>query len=663
MLGEKIARHQRAGVAGEHRVDGRAVRRRHADEDRAHARDDSRGARPARWTTWPTSAIRSSTSTCPTSCPGVPAEVLTPRQTWGEPAAYDAAGAPARADVRRELQGVRGDVDAGGRAAAGTAQPARGHRVQSVSHRCDYEARHRSGDSRAAPDRDQDLLRLQHRVRRAAEHARLPGVPRVSRRAAGAEPRGGRLRRSARRSRSAARSARRRSSRARTTSIRTCRRAIRSRSTNSRSRATARLEFAGTAGARSRRHHARAPGRGRRQVAARRASPTPIGRPTSTTTAAACRSSRSSPSPTCGPPGTPPSSSRGCARSWCGSASTTATWKRAASAATPTSRSGRPGPTRSGTKAEVKNLNSFRFLQKALEYEIDRQIEVVEDGGRVVQETRLWDAAAGATVAMRSKEEAHDYRYFPEPDLPPLVVDAARVDGIRAAMPELPDARRQRFVEAYGLPEYDAGQLTQSRAAAEFFEAPSRPGRRQGRQQLDDGGAGARAEGRRARTSPTSPDRPERLAGLIALIEKGTISGAMAKDVFEKMFASERHAERDRRGGRARCRSTTTAADSRAWSARSSIAIADAVAQYPRGQDGDVRLSRRAGDEGGRRQGEPEAGERTAEKRIGEHPQPVGADLQELSLTIPKGEFLFPLPKRRRRVDISGTVTARGVAV
>jgi aspartyl-tRNA(Asn)/glutamyl-tRNA(Gln) amidotransferase subunit B len=124
-----------------------------------------------------------------------------------------------------------------------------------------------------------------------------------------------------------------------------------------------------------------------------------------------------------------------------------------------------------GTKAEVKNLNSFRFLQKALEYEIERQIDVVSRGHRVVQETRLFDAAAGRTASMRSKEEAHDYRYFPEPDLPPLVVDAARVDRIRRAMPELPEARRRRFVDQYALPEYDAGQLVESRALAEYFEA------------------------------------------------------------------------------------------------------------------------------------------------------------------------------------------------
>src|SRR2546425_3273425 len=128
------------------------------------------------------------------------------------------------------------------------------------------------------------------------------------------------------------------------------------------------------------------------------------------------------------------------------------------------------GQERFGTKAEVKNLNSFRYLQKALEYEIDRQIDLLESGGRVVQETRLWDSAAGRTLSMRSKEEAHDYRYFPEPDLPPLVVDEARIAAVRETMPELPEARRQRFVAAYGLPAYDAGVLTSSAGLADYFE-------------------------------------------------------------------------------------------------------------------------------------------------------------------------------------------------
>ena len=196
-----------------------------------------------------------------------------------------------------------------------------------------------------------------------------------------------------------------------------------------------------------------------------------------------------------------------------------------------------------GTKAEVKNLNSFRFVQKALEYEIGRQIEILEGGGRVVQETRLWDSAAGATSSMRSKEEAHDYRYFPEPDLPPLVVDAARVASIAKAMPELPDARRERFVATYALPEYDAAQLTQSLPLSQFFEeavAAGAPPKEVSNWMM---GELARALKESGRGISDSPVAAARLAELVALIDKGTISGAIAKGVFEKMFASGRSAE------------------------------------------------------------------------------------------------------------------------
>jgi len=195
-----------------------------------------------------------------------------------------------------------------------------------------------------------------------------------------------------------------------------------------------------------------------------------------------------------------------------------------------------------GTKVEVKNLNSFRFLQRALEHEIARQIEVLADGGRIVQETRLWDVAAGRTVSMRSKEEAHDYRYFPEPDLPPLVVDASRVAAIAAEMPELLDARRRRFVEQYALPEYDAAQLTQSRALADYFEATIAAGAAaKPASNWIMGELVRKLKAIDAKTTPL-PLPPERLAGLIALIENGTISGSMAKDVFEKMFATGRAA-------------------------------------------------------------------------------------------------------------------------
>ena len=190
----------------------------------------------------------------------------------------------------------------------------------------------------------------------------------------------------------------------------------------------------------------------------------------------------------------------------------------------------RAGAQMLGTKAEVKNLNSFRFLQKALEYEIDRQVEVVSAGGRVVQETRLWDAHAGRTVSMRSKEEAHDYRYFPEPDLPAVVVEPTRVEEIRRGMPELPAARRERFVAEYALPEYDARQLTQSRALSEHFEAAVR--------------AGASPKSASNWTMQTGTAlAPAALAGLITLVENGTISTSVARGVFDKMMATGQSAD------------------------------------------------------------------------------------------------------------------------
>ena len=196
-----------------------------------------------------------------------------------------------------------------------------------------------------------------------------------------------------------------------------------------------------------------------------------------------------------------------------------------------------------GTKAEVKNLNSFRHVQRALEYEIERQTQILTSGGRVEQETRLWDAAAGRTVSMRSKEEAHDYRYFPEPDLPPLEVSAEWVDEIRRSLPELPDAQRRRFVTQYGLPDYDAGVLTQSAALAAYFEATAAAAGNakaasnwvmgELTRKMNELGIGVEAV---ALT-------PGALAGLIRLVESGTISGPIAKDVFEKMYASGRAAD------------------------------------------------------------------------------------------------------------------------
>jgi len=196
-----------------------------------------------------------------------------------------------------------------------------------------------------------------------------------------------------------------------------------------------------------------------------------------------------------------------------------------------------------GVKTEVKNLNSFRYVQRAIAHEIERQVALLNAGERVIQETRLWDSTAARTVAMRSKEEAHDYRYFPEPDLPPLVIGDAWIEEIRRALPELPDARRRRFVTQYGLPEYDAALLTQSPALADYFEqtaaAAGNPKSASNwimgelTRKMNELGVGAER----------APLTPGALAGLIALVDSGTISGPIAKDVFEKMCAGGRQAQ------------------------------------------------------------------------------------------------------------------------
>ncbi|MGH9328946.1 MAG: Asp-tRNA(Asn)/Glu-tRNA(Gln) amidotransferase subunit GatB, partial [Vicinamibacterales bacterium] len=196
-----------------------------------------------------------------------------------------------------------------------------------------------------------------------------------------------------------------------------------------------------------------------------------------------------------------------------------------------------------GVKAEVKNVNSFRYLQKALDYEIDRQIAVIEEGGRVTQETRLWDSAAGRTIAMRSKEEAHDYRYFPEPDLPPLEVSPAWIDEARRALPELPDARKARLAAAYALPEADAGYLSQSAALARYFENAAAAS---GDPRLAANWImGELARKLKETDTPIEGSRlsPAALAGLIRLVARGAISGPTAKEVFEKMYDTGRAAE------------------------------------------------------------------------------------------------------------------------
>ena len=202
----------------------------------------------------------------------------------------------------------------------------------------------------------------------------------------------------------------------------------------------------------------------------------------------------------------------------------------------------RRGDTTLGTKAEVKNVNSFRYLQKAIAYEIDRQTDVLEHGGRVVQETRLFDAAQGRTYAMRSKEEAHDYRYFPEPDLPPLVVEPARRNAIAAALPELPDARRRRIVAEYALPEYDAALLTQTRGLADYFEETARVSGTAKAASNWIMGEVLRLMKERGVAIEAIPVSPGALAGLIDIVEQNTISSTVAKDVFAEMCASGRSA-------------------------------------------------------------------------------------------------------------------------
>jgi aspartyl-tRNA(Asn)/glutamyl-tRNA(Gln) amidotransferase subunit B len=195
-----------------------------------------------------------------------------------------------------------------------------------------------------------------------------------------------------------------------------------------------------------------------------------------------------------------------------------------------------------GTKVEVKNLNSFKFLQKALEYEIERHIGVLESGGRISQETRLWNQSANRTDSMRSKEKAHDYRYFPEPDLLPVHVSAAWREEIRRALPELPHAKQQRFVAQYEITVYDAEVLTGSQPLADYFEAVAKAGvsaksaanwiQTELLRRLNDSG----------KEIDASPVSPTALAELLKLVEEGRITGAVGKKVFATMFESGRAA-------------------------------------------------------------------------------------------------------------------------
>ncbi len=195
-----------------------------------------------------------------------------------------------------------------------------------------------------------------------------------------------------------------------------------------------------------------------------------------------------------------------------------------------------------GTKVEVKNLNSFRYLQKALEYEIARQTDCVAHGERIVQETRLFDSALGRTFSMRSKEEAHDYRYFPEPDLPPVLVPEERRQRVAASMPELPDARRARFVAAYRLPDYDAGVLTESRGLADYFEQVAAACGNPKAASNWVMGEVLRVLKAREATIAEVGVTADALGALIRLIEAGTISTTVAKGVFEQMYGTGQQA-------------------------------------------------------------------------------------------------------------------------
>ncbi len=203
----------------------------------------------------------------------------------------------------------------------------------------------------------------------------------------------------------------------------------------------------------------------------------------------------------------------------------------------------RKGEAKLGTRAELKNINSFRFLERAINYEVDRQIDVIESGGQVVQETRLYDAHKDETRSMRSKEEANDYRYFPDPDLLPVELTEDYIAEVVAGMPELPDAKRHRFYERYGLSEYDASALTASRELAEYYEGTATgcgDAKLAANWVMGEVSAALNRENREIGQSPVGAAD---LAGLLRRLRDGTISGKIAKEVFAAMWAGEGDAD------------------------------------------------------------------------------------------------------------------------
>jgi aspartyl-tRNA(Asn)/glutamyl-tRNA(Gln) amidotransferase subunit B len=197
-----------------------------------------------------------------------------------------------------------------------------------------------------------------------------------------------------------------------------------------------------------------------------------------------------------------------------------------------------------GTRAELKNINSFRFLERAINFEIERQIDLIEEGGTVIQETRLYDADKNETRSMRSKEEANDYRYFPDPDLLPVEVTADDIKRIKATLPELPEQKRTRYIEQFGLSEYNAEQLSASRETAEYFEQALKQGEGQAGQLANwILGDLAGALNRSDTEIQQSPVNPVMLAGLLRRVADSTISGKIAKQVFEAMWQGEGSAD------------------------------------------------------------------------------------------------------------------------
>jgi aspartyl-tRNA(Asn)/glutamyl-tRNA(Gln) amidotransferase subunit B len=204
----------------------------------------------------------------------------------------------------------------------------------------------------------------------------------------------------------------------------------------------------------------------------------------------------------------------------------------------------RKGDEELGTRTETKNLNSFRFVERAINYEIARQIDVIESGGKVVQETRLYDADNDSTRTMRSKEEANDYRYFPDPDLLPVKFDNDLLTDLKASLPELPDVKRMRFMDEYGLSEEDAEQLSTSRAMADYFEMVA--GNLKGQAKMAANwvlGEFTAALNQHGLSVDQSPVNAERLAQLISRIADNTISGKIAKEVFQEMWSSDKSAD------------------------------------------------------------------------------------------------------------------------